>query len=221
MQTPTKKGQSTMSASPVYAPGQAVPRTRNESTMSDQRPEGAARSRVPSGLSGKAQTVKTRHSHSHSPHDGSETVRHAPSEATSRPASMAPTTTSNVKQLVASSRFHDDTLCQLLDAARLNLIGGEAKKALNRAARARVTELKDMKARGETEEAPDGSALKRHHRKKSKDRHNRKTEGRGSDRLEASTPTPERHDRASEIQPVTPPQWAQDVSIRCVSPSED
>jgi hypothetical protein len=36
-----------------------------------------------------------------------------------------------VKNLVADSKFHDDVLCQLLDAARLNLIGEEAKKALN------------------------------------------------------------------------------------------
>jgi hypothetical protein len=33
-----------------------------------------------------------------------------------------------------------------LDAARLNLIGEEAKKALNRAARARVIELRDLRA---------------------------------------------------------------------------
>lgn len=60
--------------------------------------------------------------------------------------SVAPTTVSNVKKLVADSKFHDETLCQLLDAARLNLIGEEAKKALNRAARARVIELRDLRA---------------------------------------------------------------------------
>ena len=183
--------------------------------MIDRQPGGRAGDRVPSGQSGQAPTARTRQSRGHSHHDGSETVKNARSEATSRPASYAPTTTSNVKQLVASSRFHDDALCQLLDAARLNLIGGEAKKALNRAARARVTELKDMKARGEQEEA--GShALKRHHRKKSKDpkeaqnRQNRKSEGRRSERAE----TPERRDMAEAevVQPVTPPQWAQDVS---------
>ena len=59
------------------------------------------------------------------------------------------TTPSNVKHIVAESKFHDETLCQLLDAARLNLIGEEAKKALNRAARARVIELRDMRANGE------------------------------------------------------------------------
>ncbi|WVQ93108.1 hypothetical protein IAU59_000172 [Kwoniella sp. CBS 9459] len=66
--------------------------------------------------------------------------------------SVAPTTVSNVKKLVAESRFHDETLCQLLDAARLNLIGDEAKKALQRAAKARVIELRDLRERGEIEE---------------------------------------------------------------------
>lgn len=63
-------------------------------------------------------------------------------------ASSVSTTPSNVKHIVAESKFHDETLCQLLDAARLNLIGEEAKKALNRAARARVIELRDMRAHG-------------------------------------------------------------------------
>ena len=58
------------------------------------------------------------------------------------------TTHSNIKHLVSDSRFHDEILCQLLDAARLNLIGEEAKKALNRAARARVIELRDMRDKG-------------------------------------------------------------------------
>lgn len=59
------------------------------------------------------------------------------------------TTASNIQQIVANSAHHDEVLCQLLDAARLNLIGAEAKKALNRAAKARVIELRDMRARGE------------------------------------------------------------------------
>lgn len=46
-----------------------------------------------------------------------------------------------IAKLVDDSNFHDDTLCQLLDAARLNLIGEQAKKALMRAARTRVDEL--------------------------------------------------------------------------------
>lgn len=214
MQTPTAKAQSAVRASPVIGPDtsnhRAVSGTRTDATMIDRQPGGRPTERLPSGLSGHAPTTRTRHSRGHSHHDGSETVRQAPSEATSRPASYAPSTTSNVKQLVASSRFHDDVLCQLLDAARLNLIGGEAKKALNRAARARVTELKDMKARGEVEEAPNSHGLKRHHRRKSKDRHSRKSEDRGSDKVG----TPERGGKAeAEIaQPVTPPQWAQDVS---------
>lgn len=140
--------------------------------------------RVPSGLTVKSHGARTHHSRADSHHEGSVTVRDASSEATSRPASYAPTTTSNVKHLVANSKFHDETLCQLLDAARLNLIGGEAKKALNRAARARVTELKDMKARGEIDEVPDAHGLKRHHRKKSKDRQGRKSESRRAESVE-------------------------------------
>ena len=58
------------------------------------------------------------------------------------------TTPSNVKHMVSESKFHDETLCQLLDAARLNLIGPDAKRALQRAARARVIELRDMRANG-------------------------------------------------------------------------
>lgn len=46
-----------------------------------------------------------------------------------------------IAKLVDNSTFHDDTLCQLLDAARLNLIGEQAKRALMRAARTRVNEL--------------------------------------------------------------------------------
>lgn len=63
--------------------------------------------------------------------------------------SVTPTTTTQVKQLVKGSSFHDETLCQLLDAARLNLIGEEAKRALMRAARCRVVELRDLKRHGE------------------------------------------------------------------------
>jgi hypothetical protein len=91
--------------------------------------------------------------------------------------------------MVHDSRFHDETLCQLLDAARLNLIGGEAKKALNRAARARLVELKDMKARGDIDEVPDHSHLKRHKREKSKDKHGRKSESRRSEANEVSLTT--------------------------------
>ena len=64
-------------------------------------------------------------------------------------ASVTPTTHSHVKRLVEDSKYHDETLCQLLDAARLNLIGEEAKRALNRAAKARVADLRDLRDRGE------------------------------------------------------------------------
>jgi hypothetical protein len=59
--------------------------------------------------------------------------------------SVAPTSASNIKKLVHESGVHDEVLCQLLDAAKLNLIGSEAKKALQRAARARVIELRDAR----------------------------------------------------------------------------
>jgi hypothetical protein len=92
------------------------------------------------------------------------------------------TTASNIQQIVANSAHHDEVLCQLLDAARLNLIGAEAKKALNRAAKARVIELRDMRARGEvgtrTRKSTDSSqlpenahiSLSRHSHKKKRER---------------------------------------------------
>jgi len=80
--------------------------------------------------------------------DGSERTSTPKPPSREPSASVAPTTTSNVRQVVADSKFHDETLCQLLDAARLNLIGIEAKRALNRAARARVVELRDLRAQG-------------------------------------------------------------------------
>ena len=118
----------------------------------------------------------------------------------SRPASIAPTTVSNVKKIVADSRFHDETLCQLLDAARLNLIGGEAKKALNRAARARVVELKDIKAQVHNTEASKLGQLKRHKRERSKDKHGRKSDSRRSEHGDAHQSIP--------------PPWVNDVSSR-------
>lgn len=54
-----------------------------------------------------------------------------------------------LRGLVDRSSFHDEVLCQLMDAIHNRLIGEEAQKALIRAAKARVLELKDMKARGE------------------------------------------------------------------------
>lgn len=86
-----------------------------------------------------------------------------------------------------------------MDAARLNLIGGEAKKALNRAARARVVELKDIKALSNSHEALDSANLKRHKRKGSKEKHGRKSESRRSEHGDA-------HQSA-------PPPWVNDVSI--------
>lgn len=73
----------------------------------------------------------------------------SPPDSPKKAVSIVPTSATEVGKLVDRSSFHDDTLCQLLDAARLNLIGEEAKKALMRAARARVIELKDLKQQGE------------------------------------------------------------------------
>lgn len=70
------------------------------------------------------------------------------SESAAR-TSVALTTSTQVNEMVSKSSFHDETLCQLLDAARINLIGDEAKRALMRAARARVLELRDLKQQGE------------------------------------------------------------------------
>ncbi|ODO06026.1 hypothetical protein L198_01254 [Cryptococcus wingfieldii CBS 7118] len=88
----------------------------------------------------------------HSPLESGQIDESLLSPTLSQPSSLPSTTLSNVKRLIDSSRYHDETLCQLLDAARLNLIGGEAKKALQRAARARVVELKELRERGEEED---------------------------------------------------------------------
>ncbi|WWC91089.1 uncharacterized protein L201_006030 [Kwoniella dendrophila CBS 6074] len=124
--------------------------------------------------------------------------------------SVAPTTISNVKQLVAESKFHDETLCQLLDAARLNLIGDAAKKALQRAARARVIELRDLRERGEIEEGiipsivpeeprSNQSTPKKEKRSKSKERSRKKST---SDKTETVVAVQD------------PPAWAQDIMGR-------
>lgn len=81
------------------------------------------------------------------------------SEARTVPRSHVSTTASNVKRLASDSKFHDETLCQLLEAARLNLIGGEAKRALNRAARARVIELRDMRKHADVSTRSSNCAL--------------------------------------------------------------
>lgn len=70
----------------------------------------------------------------------------APSPA---PESEASSSFTKLQGLLDRSSFHDEVLCQLLDAIHNRLIGEEAQKALIRAAKARVIELKDMKARGE------------------------------------------------------------------------
>ncbi|OCF35676.1 hypothetical protein I316_02731 [Kwoniella heveanensis BCC8398] len=128
--------------------------------------------------------------------------------------SVAPTTISNVKKLVAESRFHDETLCQLLDAARLNLIGDEAKKALQRAARARVIELRDSRERGEIEEGiatpvvPE--APKSRETTPKKDRRSRSRSRKRS----ASEKTELNFFFHQTVVAQDPPAWAQDIMSR-------
>jgi hypothetical protein len=81
--------------------------------------------------------------------------------------------------MVHRSSFHDETLCQLLDASRLNLLGDEAKKALMRAARARVVELKDI--REKTKEMEKGVAARTEPLVIKKKRHRKKYSGDDSD----------------------------------------
>lgn len=129
----------------------------------------------------------------------------------SQHGSVAPTTMSNVKRIVDASRYHDETLCQLLDAARLNLIGEEAKKALQRAARARVIELRELRAAGELEVGLLSPAVvlpshaeetpKRAKRSKSKEK------GRTVSGKSANSAKSEKGAAKQE-----PPIWAQDVS---------
>ncbi|WVW79485.1 hypothetical protein I302_101454 [Kwoniella bestiolae CBS 10118] len=125
--------------------------------------------------------------------------------------SVAPTTISNVKKLVAESRFHDETLCQLLDAARLNLIGDAAKKALQRAARARVIELRDLRERGEIEEGlrtPIPEEPKSTQSTPKKDREKR-SKSRERSRKKSHSEKTETVVAAQE-----PPAWAQDIMGR-------
>ncbi|WOO84925.1 uncharacterized protein LOC62_06G008435 [Vanrija pseudolonga] len=121
------------------------------------------------------QTPKAGHSHSRQQSAPLSYFSDVLSEATFKAPSYAPTTTTNVHNMVEQSSFHDETLCQLLDAARLNLVGEQAKKALMRAARARVIELKDIKEHGEQSPppihmtSPLAIKKKKHHRAKTEE----------------------------------------------------
>jgi hypothetical protein len=66
---------------------------------------------------------------------------------------MAPTTQTEVDRVVKDSHFHDDALCQMLDAARMNAVGEEARRALRHAARQRVVQLKDLHTAGKVSSA--------------------------------------------------------------------
>lgn len=124
----------------------------------------------------------------HHQRDDDATVMEDARSYQSRPVSVAPTTASNVKKLVAASKYHDETLCQLLDAAQLNLIGKEAKRALNRAARTRITELKELRTQGESQ-VHDLASSKKSKDRKWKDRHGRTSDSRRSEVKETPEPT--------------------------------
>nr|XP_031858883.1 uncharacterized protein CI109_005702 [Kwoniella shandongensis]KAA5525955.1 hypothetical protein CI109_005702 [Kwoniella shandongensis] len=131
--------------------------------------------------------------------------------------SAAPTTISNVKRLVAESKFHDETLCQLLDAARLNLIGEEAKKALQRAARARVIELRDLRARGQAEEATlPPAAVQETRSRESTPKKGKRSKSKDRRRASGSTAKPrsEKAETVAASQPRNAPTWAEDIMSR-------
>lgn len=56
-------------------------------------------------------------------------------------SSKALTTASLIDELVQGSHYHDETLCQLLSAARNEELGDAAKRAVRHAARHRVMQL--------------------------------------------------------------------------------
>ncbi|KAL7421133.1 hypothetical protein Q5752_004018 [Cryptotrichosporon argae] len=130
------------------------------------------------------------------------------------PPSVAPTTATNVNKIVADSSFHDETLCQLLDAARLNLIGDAAKKALMRAARARVVELKDLKDQGEADiPMPSIEPPKERTPRKEKKSSKGRVRSKSHDRKKASS-SPATSEKAATIVPEAPPPWAQEIITR-------
>ncbi|KAK8843968.1 hypothetical protein IAR55_006760 [Kwoniella newhampshirensis] len=152
-------------------------------------------------------------------HGESESTSVRSSMTSPPPESVAPTTISNVKKLVAESKFHDETLCQLLDAARLNLIGDEAKKALQRAARARVIELRDLKGKGQLEEAmnkPVPATTRDDITNEFTPKREEQVKSRGKTRISESH-AKARSDRTEmPIPPQVqgPPTWAEDIMSR-------
>ncbi|ORX39184.1 hypothetical protein BD324DRAFT_618757 [Kockovaella imperatae] len=126
-------------------------------------------------------------------------------QAESPAESVAPTNASNEQDLVKESKFHDETLCQLLDAARLNLIGSEAKKALNRAARDRVTELRALRDSGQLEDVIIPVQSMKNRERKSKHSHGKQARGRSSSN---------RHTRYSSEDANSPPPWAEEILKR-------
>ena len=138
-------------------------------------------------------------------------------------STLALTTASHVKEIVSQSRFHDETLCQLLDAARLNLVGSEAKKALSRAASERVAELRALRDRGALADeviipAP-GKKSRERKSKDSKGKRSRKRSSAGHER-EESVEVGWPRDTELSFSQTTPPQWAQKVSWWRISSSE-
>lgn len=149
--------------------------------------------------------------HHHELEDMQGAIGEEVSVVPSQHGSVAPTTISNVKRIVDASRYHDEILCQLLDAARLNLIGEEAKKALQRAARARVIELRELREAGELEAGLFGSTvvLQPHSEESPKKEKRRKSKERGRTVSGKSARSAKSEKSAAKQEP---PAWAQDVS---------
>ncbi|ORY33094.1 hypothetical protein BCR39DRAFT_557284 [Naematelia encephala] len=148
------------------------------------------------------------------------TARLAPQiEVASHPGSYAPTTVSNVKKIVNDSSYHDDILCQLLDASRLNLLGKAAKQALLRAARARVIELRDLRAKGELDEdvpaLPSLSQPKKEKKEKKAKKASGRSHGHQSDHIRHAEDDAVRPRSEDLAPPATqPPPWAQSLMDR-------
>ncbi|CAK9781703.1 hypothetical protein CC85DRAFT_324771 [Cutaneotrichosporon oleaginosum] len=166
---------------PIPAPLSQVPPSPQPATVINER---AARADTISEHSAKVapkshrskRADKHTHRHSHSPAQllqSSELTRnltfiksineHELDESGSEADAVSQMTRlTKIAKLVDDSTFHDDTLCQLLDASRLNLIGDQAKKTLMRAARKRVEELKRKVILHEADQSAGTPPLKIH-----------------------------------------------------------
>lgn len=83
-------------------------------------------------------SIRSESPHGTKPYDGTTSARKV--ENPDR-YSQTLTTASLVDNLVRGSHYHDETLCQLLLAARNTKLGDAAKRAVRHAARKRVMQL--------------------------------------------------------------------------------